>query len=88
MEGRTAVSYLNQRNPDGAYKCYKQGYSVRSESGGRFMDLGRVGTRELALLPKASGDFPKEAGLFRIVAVVVICGQFSQNSCCAFSLFS
>lgn len=52
------------------------------------MDLDRVGTRELALLPKAWGDFPKKAGLFRILTFVVICGQFSLNGCCVFSLFS
>lgn len=66
----------------------KQGYSVRSEGGGRFTDLDRVGRRELAPLPKAWGDFPKEAGLFRVVALVVSCGQFSLNGCGAFLLFA
>lgn len=52
------------------------------------MGLDRVGTRELALLPKVWEDFLKEAGLFRVVVIIVICGKFSLSCCCAFSLFS
>lgn len=51
------------------------------------MGLDKMGTRELALLPKVWEDFLKEAGLLRVV-IIVVCGKFSLDCCCAFSLFS
>ena len=48
---------------------------MRGKDGAGFMELDRVKMSELAPLPQVWEDFLKEAGLFKVVAVVVTCGK-------------
>lgn len=48
---------------------------MRVKDGGGFMDLDKMKASKLSLLPQVWEDFLKEAGLFRVVAILVTCGK-------------
>ena len=48
---------------------------MRGKDGGGFMDLDKMKASKLSLLPQVWEDFLKEAGLFRVVAILVTCGK-------------
>lgn len=46
---------------------------MRVKDGGGFMGLDKMKASKLVPLPQVWEDFLKEAGLFRVVAIVVTC---------------
>lgn len=61
---------------------------MRVKDGGGFMDLDKMKASKLAPLPQVWEDFLQEAGLFRVVAILVTCGNLfiSYLFCTPFSL--